>query len=86
MTIVVLAVFEVLAITAVGLRIWARALKRTPYCLNDYAIFVALVRSFRLNGPLYTDLQIDLHQRICWGFHCRSVVLSYNAGGLLIVL
>ena len=37
-------VFTVLAAIAVGLRIWARRLKRCPLTLNDYSVIAALVR------------------------------------------
>ena len=42
--IVVDVVFTVLAGIAVGLRLWARKLKRCPLALNDYAVIFGLVR------------------------------------------
>ena len=35
--------FLILPAIFVTLRIWARRLKRTPLCFNDYAIILALV-------------------------------------------
>ena len=40
--------FLILPPIFVALRIWARRLKRTPLCFNDYAIIVALVSTFSL--------------------------------------
>ncbi len=44
--IVICAVFWVTATTAVGLRVWARRIKKHTLEINDYAIFVALVILF----------------------------------------
>ena len=41
-------VFIVLAAVAVGLRLWARRLKRSPLALNDYSVIAALVRIIRI--------------------------------------
>ena len=38
------SIFELLAITAVGLRLWSRKIKKVGLFVNDYAILVALVR------------------------------------------
>ena len=37
------SIFEVLAITALSLRIWSRRLKKTSMVFNDYAAFAAMV-------------------------------------------
>ena len=37
------SVFEILAITALFLRIWSRRLKKTSMAFNDYAAFAAMV-------------------------------------------
>lgn len=44
-TISICVVFGLLAFAATSLRLWARRLKKTGLCFNDYAIFVALVSS-----------------------------------------
>ncbi len=42
--IVVSIVFEILALGAFALRMWARKLRNKALCLNDYAVAVAMVR------------------------------------------
>ncbi len=42
--IVLCVTFLVLAATAIALRIWARKIKGSFLCFNDYAILAALVR------------------------------------------
>lgn len=41
--IILCVIFLALATTAVGLRIWARRIKGSLLCLNDYTILAALV-------------------------------------------
>lgn len=41
--IVVESIAILLAIVAICLRIWARRIKRSVLCFNDYAVLVALV-------------------------------------------
>lgn len=41
--VVVSIVFEVLALGAFALRLWAQKLRKKTLCLNDYAIAVAMV-------------------------------------------
>lgn len=39
---VVCIVFWILAVIAVGLRVWSRRIKGIGLCFNDHAIFIAL--------------------------------------------
>ena len=47
------SVVVALSILATGLRIWARRIKQTRLCFNDYAVFVALVSL--LSSPVATS-------------------------------
>ena len=58
--IVVSAIFFPLAIVFGALRVWARRLKRCSLRLNDYMIFLALVRDARRSHS--TSINADLAQ------------------------
>ena len=53
-TIIVTIVFEVLALLAIGLRVWSRRIQRLQFALNDYAAFIAALLTSGLSAVLLT--------------------------------
>ena len=42
---IVITIFWPMAMLSLGLRVWARRIKRVPFVFNDYALFLAAVSS-----------------------------------------
>lgn len=71
---VVCNVFWVIAVIAVGLRIWSRRIKKIRLCTNDYAIFIALVSPLLAMKPTSFDLLIVPGNLLQCGDHDMYVI------------